>query len=74
MPLTIVAPSLSLTIFKNDILEIQQPGFLINKLNTSHYGAFGWITNSQLVLNSTRKNNWNRSEFIIEKDSCSLNI
>ena len=66
--------------FFNDVqnqrlLETKQPPFRITKLNTFHYGAFAWIANSQLVLNSTLKENaicWNRSEYNIEKDSWSL--
>ena len=30
------------------LLETKQPPFRITKLNTFHYGAFAWITNSQL--------------------------
>ena len=66
--------------FFNDVqnqrlLETKQPPFRITKLNTFHYGAFAWIANSQLVLNSTLKEKaicWNRSEYNIEKDSWSL--
>ena len=38
---------------KQRLLETKQPPFRITKFNTFHYGAFAWITNSQLVLNST---------------------
>ena len=60
---------------KQRLLETKQPPFRITKLNTYHYGAFAWITNSQLVLNSTLKEKavcWDRYEYIIEKDSWSL--
>ena len=40
---------------KQRLLETKQPPFRITKLNTFHYGAFAWISNSQLVLNSTLK-------------------
>ena len=57
---------------KQRLLETKRP-FRITKLNIFHYGAFAWITNSQLVLNSTLKAVcWDRYEYIIEKDSCSL--
>ena len=32
---------------KQRLLETKQPPFRIAKLNTYHYGAFAWITNSQ---------------------------
>ena len=60
---------------KQRLLETKQPPFRITKLNTFHYGAFAWISNSQLVLNSTIKEKavcWDRYEYIIEKDSWSL--
>ena len=60
---------------KQRLLETKQPPFRITKLNTFHYGAFAWISNSQLVLNSTLKEKavcWDRYEYIIEKDSWSL--
>ena len=60
---------------KQRLLETKQPPFRITKLNTFHYGASAWITNSQLVINSTLKEKavcWDRNEFIIEKDSWSL--
>ena len=59
---------------KERLLETKQPTFRITKLNTFHYGAFAWITNSPLVLNSTLKETavcWDRYETIIEKDSWS---
>ena len=73
MPLIIATPSF----FQNDIqkqrlFETKQPPFRIAKLNTFHYGAFAWIWNSQLVLNSTLKEKavcWDRYENIIENDS-----
>ena len=60
---------------KQRLLETKQPPFRITKSNTFHYGAFAWITNSQLVLNSTPEEKavcWDRYEYIIEKDSWSL--
>ena len=60
---------------KQRLLETKQSPFRITKLNTFHYGAFAWISNSQLVLNSTLKEKavcWDRYEYIIEKDSWSL--
>ena len=40
---------------KQRLLEIKQPPFRVTKPNNFHYGAFAWITNSQLVLNSSLK-------------------
>ena len=60
---------------KQRLLETKQPPFRITKLNSFHYGAFAWISNSQLVLNSTLKEKavcWDRYEYIIEKDRWSL--
>ena len=34
-------------------LETKPLSFRINKLNTFHEGAFAWITNFQLVINSS---------------------
>ena len=60
---------------KKRLLEVKQTPFRITKLNTFHHGAFAWISNSQLVLNSIRKEKyvcWDRYEYIFEKDSWSL--
>ena len=60
---------------KQRLLETKQTPFRITKLNTFHYGAFAWITNSQLVLSSTLKEKavcWDGYENIIEKDNWSL--
>ena len=60
---------------KQRLLETRQPPFRITKLNTFQYGAFAWIANSQLVLNSTLKEKavcWDRYEYNFEKDSWSL--
>ena len=64
---------------KQRILETKQPPFRITKLNLFQYGAFAWITISQLVLNVTLKLNvacWDRMNiyriYIIEKSSGSL--
>ena len=63
-------------IFKNHaFLKVKKRPFRITKLNTFHYGAFAWITNFQLVKNSTPKEKavgWYRYEYIIEKGSWSL--
>ena len=60
---------------KQRLLETKQPFFRITKLNTFHFGAFAWIANSQLVINSTLKEKavcWDRYEYILEKDSWSV--
>ena len=60
---------------KQRVLETKQPPFRIFKLNTFHYGAFSWIANSQLVINSFPREKavgWDSYEYIIEKDSWSL--
>ena len=62
---------------KQRLLEIKQPPFRISKLNTFHYGAFAWISISELVLNSTLEEKavpWNRYGYIIEKDSWCLTV
>ena len=62
---------------KQRLLETKQPPFRILMLNTFHYGAFAWVTNSQLVLKSTLKEKavcWDRYEDLFEKDSWSLII
>ena len=40
---------------KQRLLETKQPPFRISKVNNFHCGAFAWITNTQLVSNSTLK-------------------
>ena len=55
---------------KQRFFETKQPPFQTTNLNTFHYGAFAWITNSQLVLISTLEEKavcWDRYEFIITK-------
>ena len=59
---------------KQRLLETKQPPFRNTKLNNYQYGAFAWIANSQLVLNSTLKEKavcWDRYEYNIEKDPSS---
>ena len=65
-------------IVKQKTLEEKQPHFKVRKLNTFHYGAFAYITNSRkLVLDAKLKERsvcWDTYEYIIEKDSWSLII
>ena len=71
MLLITVTPLPFLLIFKNNAC-LKLNNFLFN---TFRYGAFAWITNSQLILNSTPPEKavcWDRYKYIIEKDSWSL--